>query len=467
MEPPPQFRDLRIAGLYVVGRRIGSGSFGVVHRGENVKTEEEVAIKLECMTTVPSLLHKEFKFYRTMVCGVGIPQIKYYGQAVGYNVMVMDLLGQSLEDLFSLCGRRFSMKTVLMLADQMIERAEYIHSKNIIHRDIKPNNFAMGVGRHWNRLFLFDFGLAKEFRDPNTGKHIDYRDGKPLAGTARYASINAHNGIEQSCRDDMEAIGYVIMYFLRGQLPWQGLAATNNQQKCEKIAEMKSATPAEVLCKGYPSEFLAYVNYCRQLPFDGTPDYSYLRQLFRTLLRKLKYQENSAVRPPESSSSFIGTYLESTHEGSKRFDDIFYNNIKYSNPTGPEISEVLRKEMSYYADQLATIQMSPTDVYEKAVLNLEEARLSNVVFAIEKAKNEVIEVVRSERRTYLESVIITYSNDFDHVNAAVVQLKLKEFDNRLTDLKIPLSDDLWVDHTPGLNSTCLSPYPTTEALLKM
>ena len=205
----------------------------------------------------------------------------------------MDLLGPSLEDLFNFCSRRFTMKTVLMLADQMIGRIEFVHNKNFIHRDIKPDNFLMGIGRHCNKLFLIDFGLAKKYRDNRTRQHIQYREDKNLTGTARYASINAHLGkkhglnlvctkwtnsrlfcylpahvwlstlnekiylpylkhvgIEQSRRDDMESLGYVLMYFNRGSLPWQGLKAATKKQKYEKISEKKMSTPIEILCKG-------------------------------------------------------------------------------------------------------------------------------------------------------------------------------------------------------------------------
>ena len=142
--------------------------------------------------------------------------------------MVMDLLGPSLEDLFNFCNRRFTMKTVLMLADQMISRVEYVHNKSFIHRDIKPDNFLMGIGRHCNKLFIIDFGLAKKYRDIRTRQHIGYREDKNLTGTARYASVNAHLGIEQSRRDDMESLGYVMMYFNRTSLPWQGLKGISN-----------------------------------------------------------------------------------------------------------------------------------------------------------------------------------------------------------------------------------------------
>lgn len=179
----------------------------------------------------------ESKVYKILHGGVGIPHIRYYGIERDYHCLVMDLLGPSLEDLFNFCSRRFTMKTVLMLADQMIGRIEYMHVKNFIHRDIKPDNFLMGIGRHCNKLFIIDFGLAKKYRDSRTRVHIPYRDNKNLTGTARYASVNAHMGIEQSRRDDMESLGYVLMYFNRGNLPWQGLKAANKKQKYEKISE--------------------------------------------------------------------------------------------------------------------------------------------------------------------------------------------------------------------------------------
>ncbi|TKS91542.1 Casein kinase I isoform epsilon [Collichthys lucidus] len=278
--------ELRVGNKYRLGRKIGSGSFGDIYLGANIATGEEVAIKLECVKTKHPQLHIESKFYKMMQGGVGIPSIKWCGAEGDYNVMVMELLGPSLEDLFNFCSRKFSLKTVLLLADQMISRIEYIHSKNFIHRDVKPDNFLMGLGKKGNLVYIIDFGLAKKYRDARTHQHIPYRENKNLTGTARYASINTHLGIEQSRRDDLESLGYVLMYFNLGSLPWQGLKAATKRQKYERISEKKMSTPIEVLCKGYPSEFSTYLNFCRSLRFDDKPDYSYLRQLFRNLFHR-------------------------------------------------------------------------------------------------------------------------------------------------------------------------------------
>lgn len=282
--------DLRVGGKYRIGKKIGSGSFGDIYLGVNIISGEEVAIKLESVKAKHPQLEYEAKVYKTLAGGVGVPFVRWFGQECDYNAMVIDLLGPSLEDLFNFCNRRFSLKTVLLLADQMISRVEYIHSRNFIHRDIKPDNFLMGIGKRGNQVNVIDFGLAKKYRDPKTHLHIPYRENKNLTGTARYTSINTHLGVEQSRRDDLESLGYVLMYFLRGSLPWQGLKAATKKQKYERIMEKKMMTSTETLCRGFPTEMAIYLNCCRSLRFDDRPDYSYLRKLFRDLFVREGYQ---------------------------------------------------------------------------------------------------------------------------------------------------------------------------------
>ncbi|KAL3618222.1 Casein kinase 1-like protein 2 [Castilleja foliolosa] len=307
----------RVGNKFRLGRKIGSGSFGEIYLGTNIQTNEEVAIKLENVKTKHPQLLYESKLYKLLQGGTGIPNVKWFGVEGDYNVLVMDLLGPSLEDLFNFCSRKLSLKTVLMLADQMINRVEFIHSKSFLHRDIKPDNYLMGLGKRANQVYAIDFGLAKKYRDSSTHQHIPYRENKNLTGTARYASMNTHLGIEQSRRDDLESLGYVLMYFLRGSLPWQGLKAGNKKQKYEKISEKKVSTSIEALCRSYPAEFASFFHYCRSLRFDDKPDYAYLKRIFRDLFIRegfqfdyvfdwtiLKYQQSQLANPP---SRALGT----------------------------------------------------------------------------------------------------------------------------------------------------------------
>ncbi|KAA3486136.1 casein kinase I-like [Gossypium australe] len=349
----------RVGNKFRLGRKIGSGSFGEIYLGTNIQTNEEVAIKLmfgalDTLVYVYDKTRRRYGWhsrqeedtlgvillflmpanidfpYLIFFLSAGIPNVRWFGVEGDYNVMVMDLLGPSLEDLFNFCSRKLSLKSVLMLADQMINRVEFVHSKSFLHRDIKPDNFIMGLGRRANQVYMIDFGLAKKYRDSSHQHisyslwctcetiyiyillgHVHFRENKNLTGTARYASMNTHLGIEQSRRDDLESLGYVLMYFLRGSLPWQGLKAGTKKQKYEKISEKKVSTSIEALCRGYPTEFASYFHYCRSLRFDDKPDYSYLKRIFRDLFIRegfqfdyvfdwtiLKYQQSQLTTPP-------------------------------------------------------------------------------------------------------------------------------------------------------------------------
>ncbi|KAG6915864.1 hypothetical protein DXG01_009571 [Tephrocybe rancida] len=262
--------------------------------GSKMLSNTPVAIKFEPRKSDAPQLRDEFRSYRTLNGTPGVPQVHHFGQEGLHNVLVIDLLGPNLEDLFDMCGRKFTIKTVCMAAKQMVTRVQAIHDKSLIYRDIKPDNFLIGVPgtKTANTIHVIDFGMAKHYRDPKTKVHIPYRERKSLSGTARYMSINTHLGREQSRRDDLESLGHVFMYFLRGGLPWQGLRAATNKQKYEKIGEKKQTTPIGELCEGFPEEFAIYMNYVRKLGFEESPDYDFLRELFSKVLKTLGESED-------------------------------------------------------------------------------------------------------------------------------------------------------------------------------
>lgn len=273
--------EFRIASRYRVGRKIGSGSFGDIYLVTNIQTGEQLAAKMEKVNTSHPQLQYESRLYRLLQGEAGIPAIYWYGVEGNHNILIMELLGQSLEDLLQSHRGRLSLQIVLLLAEQMITRIEFIHNKNFLHRDIKPDNFLLGLGNKSNIVYVIDFGLAKRYRDSRTNIHIPYRDGKSMTGTARYASLSTSLGIEQARRDDIEGLCNVFLYLLRGNLPWQGLPGTTKAEKYRNIMEKKMQTSVETLCAGFPSEFVTFLNYARQLRFEDKPDYNFLRRLIK------------------------------------------------------------------------------------------------------------------------------------------------------------------------------------------
>ncbi|KAJ3446608.1 casein kinase 1-like protein [Anaeramoeba flamelloides] len=287
---PPEFltEDLLVGGQYKVEKKIGSGSFGKIHLCCKISNGDIYAVKFETESQ-EGQLNYEYKLYQIFRGQPGFPNVYHFGLRDFGHFMIMDYLGPNLESLFKYCNRKLSLKTVLMMADQILCLIEKVHSKSFVYRDIKPENFVIGRKNQKNQIFIIDFGLAKLYRNFWTLKPNKYRNNRELVGTVRYSSINTHLGIEQSRRDDLESIGYMLVYFLKGQLPWQGFKASNNKERNEKICDKKVVTPLRVLCDGLPAEFIHYLDYCKNLSFEDEPNYSLLRSNFRNLFLKKGY----------------------------------------------------------------------------------------------------------------------------------------------------------------------------------
>ena len=296
---PAMMKDL-IGDCFVLLHLIGKGSFGQIYISYNLRDNLPVSIKKEDKKPGKTpQLKTESKIYQTLlniqaddVSGAkplsqdevtGVPKFYGVGELPDCYYMIIDFLGPNLIELFNYCGcKKFTISTVCLIALQVLNRIENIHKHHYLHRDIKPENFLIGIHEKSNIIYLIDFGLSKRYKNPKTHQHIPYREGRALTGTARYVSINTHMGIEQSRRDDLESIGYMLIYFLKGVLPWQGLK--NGNEKYTRIMEKKLQIPTEILCYGLPDEITYYLKYCKSLRFEDRPDYDYLRGLFIKLL---------------------------------------------------------------------------------------------------------------------------------------------------------------------------------------
>ena len=276
---------------YKILKIIGKGSFGSVYKGKNIITDEPVAIKVEDISAPGNILQHEayILFY---LKNYGIPEFKSYGVYKRYRMLVQSLLGENTENIFSDNNdlynekiRKSVIKDVCMIAIQLIDRLEFIHSKYIIHRDLKPENIMLDLQTK-SIVYLIDFGMAKKYRSGKTKKHVKFSIPYRLTGTARYCSINALKGTEQSRRDDLESAGYVLIYLAQNKnLPWAGLNIIDKVERYRAIYQIKKKIKPEDLCQLLPTQFYEYIKYVKGLNFEQDPDYNYLRGLFIDILK--------------------------------------------------------------------------------------------------------------------------------------------------------------------------------------
>jgi len=265
---------------YTLLEKIGEGSFGFIYRGQNIRTREYVAIKVEPIKNETKLLKNESIVYQYLNNSPGIPSVKWFGKDDKNYYMVIDLLGQSLQSLKNE-RHRFSLPLVLQIGIQIVNLLQTIHDKGLVHRDIKPDNFLLSRNPNDKNIYLIDFGFCKSYLIDD-GKHIPYKQTHNLIGSNTYASINAHNFTELSRRDDLESLGYMFIYFYLGSLAWQQHEETPNTKeipntKARIIYLKQFITETTHL----PEVLTVYMKYVRNLAFEETPDYKFIINLFK------------------------------------------------------------------------------------------------------------------------------------------------------------------------------------------
>ena len=272
-------------------KKIANGSISEIFSGINIHNKEKVAIKIEKRNIINKKLESEC-YALFSLRSIGIPKVLTFGHNKEYDILIIPLLSKTLLNIFQSKNLNYEFKDICLIAIQIIERIQWVHCRKIIHRDIKPDNFLIGLNDP-HIIYLIDFGLSKKYQSSVTGKHIKFTKLKKFTGTPLFGSVNALMCMEQSRKDDLESIGYMLIYFMKGRLPWEGLKVDNKRINYFKIGQMKKDILPEVLCENLPSEFKDYMKYVRNLKFEETPNYSYLRNLFVQLMRKQGFEEGT------------------------------------------------------------------------------------------------------------------------------------------------------------------------------
>lgn len=363
--------------------KIGGGSFGQIFKVKDKVSNQIVAMKIEKKREGKQLMvYREYQIMKDFKNETGFAQLHSYLKNDDYSYLVMSNLGPNLETLKISKGGSFSLKTTLMIGYQIISRIQTFHNKNFLHRDIKPENFVIGSIEDDKYIYLIDFGLSRSYIQED-GSHIPFRDKKGMVGTARYVSINTHLGYEQSRRDDLESIGYILVYLCKGGLPWQNLPAKNKEEKYEKILDIKKKTSVEELCKNLPTKFIDYFNYVKSLPFKSTPDYENLKDLFISMMKEneikinYKFDWSKKTNKAESSSELYSKFDIDLNESDN--DHTQKNTVRFTNEINDYklISHVMIKNNLLNSKHLHEDESSKYINYNSSFLNEEEEEKDN------------------------------------------------------------------------------------------
>eukprot|EP00347_Sterkiella_histriomuscorum_P020683 403336876 len=436
---------------FIIKNKIGRGSFGSIFKARDQQLGSDCALKMEMKNCKNPQVIYEARVYRTLQGGAGIPKLLWFGQEGDYNILAMDLLGTNLEDLMKECGGKVSLQSNLIIADVLVNhqllikkqiqfrRIEYMHNHNYIHRDIKPENFVIGFQRSkQGQVYVIDLGLAKKYRDGKSGLHIPQTSKLNLTGTARYASINAHLGFQQSRRDDLESIIYVLVYLINGQLPWQGVKAANRHEKQTQIMDMKMAIPENMLCQGLPQGFCDALLYIKGLDFEQKPNYDYIRNMFKEIYNKKHFPKTDFLydwqivrkKKREDSNQGVNSNKNATNI-QKQLNQFVGNNqqnLAVSSVMQPPLKKTSKKNTIQILDKLPLKQSSLV----RKLTEEEELKNSdsNFLKILMKQKSQTLDRFQQAFKQHFESKIQQQMENIDiskkifqeHITKMVVKM---------------------------------------------
>ena len=394
------FKSRLIFNKYSIKYLISKGSFGEVYLGTNKIDGKDYALKIEDTKKNNSLLMDEC---HTLIYlkGPGIPSVISFGISGKYNILVENLLGKSIFDIWKEKNKKFDLRDTCTFAIKALSLLEYIHSKDYLHRDIKPENFLVGNPDN-SELYLIDFGNARKYRSSRTGKHIKFIKNNLILGTLLFLSKNALSGIEQTRKDELESLGLVIIYLYIGSLPWSILKYKDLNQEIKRIRKIREEITIENMCKGMPQEMNNYMNYVKNLKYEEKPDYEYLRSLFMNVLRKIGVNEPLFSWAAINISPKRKTSLNRKSRSFRRiYENLINKNLNNENP-GANLKFQLNnneKNMKNYMDKSDIAKIK--EIENKALTN--NNYISNTQL---NSKNNVRKIITINNKRIINNNII-------------------------------------------------------------
>jgi len=349
-----KFLNKLIFGKYKIKKKIGIGAHSIIFSGININKKELIALKIqEKKVYINENIEKE-AYYLLQLKGYGIPRIISFGLIGKYNILIEELLGESLEDLFKKNKNKekvIILKDMLMTGIQLIDRIEYIHSNNIVHLDIKPSNFLVGY-KDPSLIYIIDFGLSKKYKSSRTGKHVIFSKRKMFHGNIKFSSLNNMKGIVSTRRDDLESLGYMLVYLYENKLPWDNVEATNPTEFIKKIFYIKKQIPMNTFCRNLPKEMTEFMIYIKSLGFDEKPNYNLLKSLLEIMLKKINSVNDlkfSWIK--EDSSRRITPIKNINKRKSSPFIRIFNDLNKYASERKINKKKNLLNNLNIFSEQ--------------------------------------------------------------------------------------------------------------------